>query len=709
MTAFRRVFLLALVALFVVGGAWQGWAQPSDTHDIFFLIEQGDFSVPITPISQDGSAFAFYNFNNDQSNTGLEVPEHSLIVLHVDRTTDNVSLILIQSSPQNPAGGSASFSFDGLPAGAQIALRDDETDTYNFTPPTAQMSWQWLPEHSDGVVINNLGDEFELTITPNFISGINAWDVVDGETRSPTSLPNLFDPVTIRGTRNAPPEPRFSVTPESININVAVTFDASESFDSDGTIAKYEWDFDGDGVFDVETTRPTVQHTFSSGGTAEVTLRVTDSSGGTAETTRTFTIAEEIVSATRTISTPQALPGLAFRVRVDLTMRADVNGLGLDESLPSGWEVTPIDNAGATFKRAENQWVFPSILRAGETRRIVYDVTVQPGAVSSGPLPARLEIAGDVDSASPAFRSAVIGERGVEITSCLSIPVALAHLDPNTDVVDLRNSEEINFDQLQRAVTFWIEEIGVPQTCDALVDLEMLKTLTARELTNTPVDQPLQQLDFADVIQPTATRTVLTPLPFHQLYLPAPEGDAFRVRLDVSADQDVQGLAVSENLPQTWQLRPVNNAGASFNPRTREWLFTERVLAGETRSIVYEVVVDEDETSGSFAISGSVSSALPSFQAAAQQDGAVEVVECLSVPVAIAHLNTREETIDISLSNQISFDQIQAAIAFWLEDQEVVGTCGKTIDFEDIKALIAAWLTDTPVDQPLSETPGREF
>jgi len=230
-----------------------------------------------------------------------------------------------------------------------------------------------------------------------------------------------------------------------------------------------------------------------------------------------------------------------------------------------------IDNAGATFKRAENQWVFPSILRAGETRRIVYDVTVQPGAVSSGPLPSRLEIAGEVDSASPAFRSAVIGERAVEITSCLSIPVALAHLGPNTDVVDLRNSEEINFDQLQRAVTFWIEEIGVPQTCDALVDLEMLKGLTARELTNTPVDQPLQQLDFASAIQPTATRTVLTPLPFHQLYLPAPEGDVFRVRLDVSADQDVNGLAVSENLPQTWRLRPVNNAGASRSwwPRTR--------------------------------------------------------------------------------------------------------------------------------------------
>lgn len=705
MLVFRYGVLCAFtIALFIGFASAMVAAQPAGEG--FFIVRQGDFSQPLVPFRQDGSASVFYNFNLDQSNTGLEVPEHSLIMIHVDQITGNVSLVLIHSSPQNPAGGSLSFSLDGLPSTATLDLTDDAqgSDSYVLSPPTLQASWQWLPEHNDGVVIGNLGQNFEITITPNFISGITGWDVVDGQTRVPTALPNLVEPVTIIGTLNAPPVAHFSVVPETININVGVTFDAGSSSDVDGVIVQYEWDFDGDGLFEVSTTSATVQHVFELGGTRSVTLRVTDDTGGSSTFTQTFLIADEIVSAVRSISTPQALPGLPFRVTVDISMRADVNGLGLDEILPPGWEVTPIDNAGATFKRSENQWVFPSILRAGEIRRIVYDVTVRSQNVGLGPLPVAQAIDGQVDSAAPAFRAPVVGESQVEVTSCLSIPVALAHLDPNTDVVDLRSSEDITFDQVQRAITFWVEEIGVPHTCNALVDLEMLKSVTARQLLNVPVDEVLQQIEFGGSPNPTVTRTILTPLPFHQLYLQAQNGDVFTVQVDVTADQDYNGLAISENLPQSWQLRPIDNNGAAFNPRTREWLFTSKVFSGETRSIFYEVVVPAGETVGAFSVTGLASSAAPAFQKATEQDESVEIVECLAISVAISHLDTESETIDVSLSNQINFDQIQVAIGFWLEDQEVVGSCGKTIDFEEIKSLIAHWLTDTPVDQPLGNT-----
>jgi len=55
---------------------------------------------------------------------------------------------------------------------------------------------------------------------------------------------------------------------------VTVSFDASSSFDLDGQIVKYVWDFDGDGASDAEGK--VVQHVFSSEATFAVTLTVTD-------------------------------------------------------------------------------------------------------------------------------------------------------------------------------------------------------------------------------------------------------------------------------------------------------------------------------------------------------------------------------------------------------------------------------------------------
>ncbi|MDX6609099.1 MAG: hypothetical protein QOF85_1024 [Solirubrobacterales bacterium] len=74
----------------------------------------------------------------------------------------------------------------------------------------------------------------------------------------------------------------------------SVSFDASASSDPDGTIAKYEWDLDGNGSYETDTgTTPTTSHTFPTAGNAEVGLRVTDNGGATATTTKVITIEAE--------------------------------------------------------------------------------------------------------------------------------------------------------------------------------------------------------------------------------------------------------------------------------------------------------------------------------------------------------------------------------------------------------------------------------
>jgi len=62
-------------------------------------------------------------------------------------------------------------------------------------------------------------------------------------------------------------------------VGTPVTLDASNSFDADGNIVLYEWDWENDGVFDESTTQPNIIHTWHEFYDGTVRLRVTDSEG----------------------------------------------------------------------------------------------------------------------------------------------------------------------------------------------------------------------------------------------------------------------------------------------------------------------------------------------------------------------------------------------------------------------------------------------
>ncbi|HEY4706378.1 MAG TPA: CFI-box-CTERM domain-containing protein [Thermodesulfobacteriota bacterium] len=68
-------------------------------------------------------------------------------------------------------------------------------------------------------------------------------------------------------------------TPLSGTAPLQVEF-AADVGDPDGSIVKYEWDFDGDGVYDKETgASSTVAHTYESVGTYQAKIRATDNGG----------------------------------------------------------------------------------------------------------------------------------------------------------------------------------------------------------------------------------------------------------------------------------------------------------------------------------------------------------------------------------------------------------------------------------------------
>ncbi len=66
---------------------------------------------------------------------------------------------------------------------------------------------------------------------------------------------------------------------ESVLNRGAVSFDASGSTDPDGSIARYEWDLDGNGSFERATTTPKASRVYTAPGTFLVKVRVTDDGG----------------------------------------------------------------------------------------------------------------------------------------------------------------------------------------------------------------------------------------------------------------------------------------------------------------------------------------------------------------------------------------------------------------------------------------------
>lgn len=93
----------------------------------------------------------------------------------------------------------------------------------------------------------------------------------------------------------------FVANPESGEVPLTVQFDATSSFDPDGEIVLYEWDFNGDGRFD-DAEGETAEYEFTQEGTYEVTLRVTDNNGEYATTTETIEAGS--VGGLRAIITP---------------------------------------------------------------------------------------------------------------------------------------------------------------------------------------------------------------------------------------------------------------------------------------------------------------------------------------------------------------------------------------------------------------------
>jgi PKD repeat protein/subtilisin family serine protease len=128
--------------------------------------------------------------------------------------------------------------------------------------------------------------------------------------------------ITVQPLANQPPVARFTFSPANPLVNQWVTFDATSSYDPDGSIVSYSWDF-GDGA---TATGSRVTKRYSAAGTYTVTLTVTDNRGATNSASQTITVTSPNQPPVASFTFSPANPNPGDTVTFDASASSDPDG-----------------------------------------------------------------------------------------------------------------------------------------------------------------------------------------------------------------------------------------------------------------------------------------------------------------------------------------------------------------------------------------------
>lgn len=178
-------------------------------------------------------------------------------------------------------GGAPTAEVSAVPTNAQ----PNQTITFNAAPGSTDagsgsiVKYEW-DRDGNGSYETDTGTVASTTAA--FAGGGShtvRLQVTDNCGLKDTGLVNVF-------VNNSPPSASFTVAPNPAPIGVNVTFNGGASSDSGGSITTYEWDWEGDDVFDATTTTATTTHAYPAPGQYTPQLRVTDNDGAKHTTSR---------------------------------------------------------------------------------------------------------------------------------------------------------------------------------------------------------------------------------------------------------------------------------------------------------------------------------------------------------------------------------------------------------------------------------------
>jgi YVTN family beta-propeller protein len=190
--------------------------------------------------------------------------------------SDNVTPINLTSNTPGTAipAGDGPFGIAMSPDGGHAyvtKLNDDDVTVIDTATDQAAASTFDVGEDPHGIAITPDGSTAYVTNRAD--NNVSPIDILTPAVGSPITVGTF--PTGLAIVPNQGPTADFSATPAPAE--EATTFDGSGSSDTDGTVARYDWDF-GDGET-LEDGGPAPTHLYAEPGTYTVTLTVTDDEG----------------------------------------------------------------------------------------------------------------------------------------------------------------------------------------------------------------------------------------------------------------------------------------------------------------------------------------------------------------------------------------------------------------------------------------------
>lgn len=174
--------------------------------------------------------------------------------------------------------------------------------------------------------------DYELRAQQLDAPGLEALEYLDPE----------YKDYNVDFTLTTPPEAALAADRAIGRVDLAVSFDASDSSDADGWVVGYDWDWDGDGVYDLLSGGATPQHTYFTPGTYNATVRVVDNAGCTDTASVSITVLDADNDAPVAVLAADPLSGDApLPVSFDAGDSTDdweIAGYEFDFGEGAGWE-----------------------------------------------------------------------------------------------------------------------------------------------------------------------------------------------------------------------------------------------------------------------------------------------------------------------------------------------------------------------------------
>jgi hypothetical protein len=449
-------------------------ATPKDASGSVVLSTPGSYRFQV--VVSDGNASDTATVN--VSVTDVNVPPTADLVAHPSTIPEGESTTLNATGSTDPDDGSLSYSWSVVdqPSGAsvvsptgasgsvdlstpgsyrfQVVVSDgnaSDTATVNVSvtdvnvPPTADagldrtvrggttldldatrsndsdgdsLSYNWTQVAGQSVNLSD-SDTATPTLTAPSVSSevVLGFEVAVRDGRGGVDSDTVNVSVEPAPTPNEPPVATFSYAPSSPAVNETVQFDARNSTDPDGSVASYNWAFDGAGE-PVETRDPTgvTARRYLSTGSYDVTLTVTDDDGRTNVTTRTV----QVESMNRA---PIADAGANQTVRAgeDVVLTATGSTDPDGDALNYQWTQT----AGKSVMLSGTDSATPTFTAppvSNETR-LLFEVRVSDGAGSVDTDTVRITVQPDEPSTQLSIRLGDGGNVSAEPDSRIEIPI----------------------------------------------------------------------------------------------------------------------------------------------------------------------------------------------------------------------------------------------------------------------------------------------